>query len=364
MITDKMGKIQYVNPAFELISGYSREEVIGRDTRFLKSHQHDKSQYMALMKAVKGGNPWKGRLVSRRKDGKLFHENVTVSPVRDSKGEIINFVDVGHDVTEQVELQQQLLQAQRMEAIGILAGGIAHDFNNLLQVVLGYSELVMTDRRLHVQLKDDVGKINQAARTGAELVRSLMTFGRKTETNARPLNLNSQIEQIRKLLDRTIPKMIGMELILADDLPVINADAAQVGQILMNLAVNSRDAMPGGGRLTIETQKVDLDEEYCRSHLGVAPGDYVLLTVSDTGEGIGDESLEHIFEPFYTTKKPGEGTGLGLSMVYGIVQQHGGMIKCYSEPGQGTTFKVYFPALIHKTTSHDSLLTPVPRGGF
>jgi PAS domain S-box-containing protein len=363
VITDRVGKIQYVNPAFELISGYSKEEVIGSDTRFLKSHQNDKSQYMDLMKAVKRGESWKGRLVSRRKDGKLFYEDVAVSPVRDSNGKVTNFVDVGHDVSEHVELQQQLLQAQRMEAIGTLAGGIAHDFNNLLQVVLGYSELLMTEERLDVELRDDAGKINQAAKTGAELVRRLMTFGRKSEARPLPLNLNRQIEQVRKLLDRTIPKMIKMELILADDLPAINADPSQVGQILMNLSINSRDAMLEGGKLTIETQRMFLDEEYCRTHLGVSAGDYVLLTLSDTGAGMSSETLEHIFEPFYTTKKPGEGTGLGLSMVYGIVQQHGGIIRCYSEPGQGTSFKVYFPALIQKTTYQDTSLTRVPRGG-
>ena len=205
--------------------------------------------------------------------------------------------------------------------------------------------------------------MNQAARTGADLVHSLLTFSRKTETKPRPLNLNHQIERVRKLLSRTVPRMIEIQLNLDGDLAAINADPTQVEQILMNLAVNARDAMPDGGKLQIGTQNATLDEDYCGMHLGAAPGDYVLLQFSDTGKGMDPDTLEHIFEPFYTTKGPGEGTGLGLAMVYGIVKQHGGYIMCYSELGHGTTFKVFFPALSSPSQAERAPLKPTLRGG-
>jgi two-component system, cell cycle sensor histidine kinase and response regulator CckA len=363
MMTDRTGKIIYVNPAFEQISGYRREEVIGRNTRFLKSEIHDSSHYKDLVAAIKGGHSWKGRIASQRKDGKIIYEDVAISPVRDSSGEIVSFVDVAHDMTEHIALEKQLIQAQKMESIGTLAGGIAHDFNNLLQVVLGYSDLMLTNERLEPRIRDDLGKINQAARTGADLVRSLLTFSRKTETKPRPLNLNHQIDRVGKVLSRTVPKMIEIQLNLCGDLPSINADPTQIEQILMNLAVNARDAMPDGGKILIETQNASLDEDYCKTHLGSTHGDFVLLQFSDTGQGMDRDTLEHIFEPFYTTKGPGEGTGFGLAMVYGIVKQHGGYIICYSEPGQGTTFKIFFPAVpSHSETERESS-KPALRGG-
>ena len=209
----------------------------------------------------------------------------------------------------------------------------------------------------------DLQKINQAARNGADLVKRILTFSRKAEINSRPLNLNHEIEQAKKLLTRTIPKMIEIELILSDDLATVNADPTQVEQILMNLAVNARDAMPDGGKLTFETKNVTLDEEYCGLHVGAKPGDYVMLSVSDTGHGMDHETLNHIFEPFYTTKETGKGTGLGLAMVYGIVKQHDGYITCYSEPGMGTTFKIYLPVIPTEAKSETPTEKPIlPRG--
>jgi len=256
----------------------------------------------------------------------------------------MNFVAVKRDITEQLALSRQLLQAQKMEAIGTLAGGIAHDFNNLLQVTLGYSELLLAEKREDDPEYADLSKILQSARSGAELVQRLLTFSRKVEPKPVPLNLNRRILQVEKLLRRTIPKMIHIQLDLSDDLADINADPTQMEQVLMNLAVNARDAMPDGGKLAISTRNVSLDEEYCRVRAGAKPGEYVLLTVSDTGYGMDKATIDHIFEPFYTTKELGRGTGLGLAMVYGIVKQHGGYISCYSEVEHGTTFNVYFPA--------------------
>ena len=249
------------------------------------------------------------------------------------------------DVTQEVQLQEQLIQAQKMEAVGTLSGGIAHDFNNLLQVTLGYSELLLAEKREDDPEYADLSKILQSARSGAELVQRLLTFSRKVEPKPIPLNLNRRILQVEKLLGRTIPKMIDIQLDLSDDLADINADPTQMEQVLMNLAVNARDAMPDGGKLTLGTRNVTLDEEYCKVHVEAKPGQYVLLAVSDTGHGMDKATIDHIFEPFYTTKELGRGTGLGLAMVYGIVKQHGGFINCYSEVEHGTTFNVYFPAI-------------------
>ncbi len=267
------------------------------------------------------------------------------------------------DVTQYKQLQNELIQAQKMEAVGTLAGGVAHDFNNLLQVVLGYSELMLSDDRLPARFRADLDRIHQASRNGADLVQRLLTFSRKTDVKPRPLNLNRHIEQLKNMLSRTIPKMIEIRLVLADELAAVNADPTQVDQILMNLAVNARDAMPEGGRLSIQTENVTLDEHYAKTHLGAKPGRYVLLAVSDTGQGMDKETLEHIFEPFFTTKGPGEGTGLGLAMVYGIVKQHGGYIVCYSELSRGTSFKIYFPSLVSDEKLAAAETKKLPRGG-
>ncbi len=345
VVTDAEGKIQYVNPAFETITGYTRKEVIGQHTGLLKSGEHDQMFYRNLWETIKRGEVWTGHFINKRKDGRLYQEDSTISPVRDSNGKIVNFVAVKRDITEHLQLSAQLLQAQKMEAIGTLAGGIAHDFNNLLQVTLGYSELLLAEKRENDPEYADLQKIFSAAKSGAELVKSLLTFSRKVETKPIPLNLNRQVIQVEKLLRRTIPKMIEIELDLSDDLAEVSADPTQVEQILMNLAVNARDAMPDRGGLTIITKNATLDQEYCKVHVGAKPGEYVMLSVSDTGHGMEKAAIEHIFEPFYTTKEMGRGTGLGLAMVYGIVKQHDGHITCYSELGHGTIFNVYFPAI-------------------
>ena len=210
-----------------------------------------------------------------------------------------------------------------------------------------------------------LAEIEKAARRASELTRQILSFSRKVESKLRPVDLNQSVLQVQKLLKRTIPKMIGIELHLQEGLKAINADPAQVEQAMMNFGVNARDAMPGGGRLIIETENVTLDEEYCKTHLGAVPGEYVLLTISDTGCGMDRETLEHIFEPFYTTKETGTGTGLGLSMVYGIVKSHGGYINCYSNPGDGTTFRIYFPAFEAGNVAHGAKIEheeDLPRG--
>ena len=363
VVTDAAGTIKYVNPAKERISGYSREELLGKNTRILKSGEHDAAFYRNLWDTVTAGNVWSGRFVNRRKDGLLYHEEATISPVKDASGKIVNYVAVKRDITEHLELSKQLQQAQKMEAIGTLAGGIAHDFNNVLQVTLGYSELLLGDEDLPPHCRSDLKKINESARRGADLVARLLTFSRKTEINPQPLNLNRRITELRKMLERTIPRMIEIKLSLSERLDTINADPTQIDQVLMNLAVNARDAMPEGGQFLLETSNLRLDEEYAKAHLEARPGKYVLLTVTDNGLGMDKDTLEHIFEPFYTTKAVGEGTGLGLAMVHGIVKQHGGHIWCYSEPGHGTTFRIYFPALVSDEEEEPTKSSPLPRGG-
>jgi nitrogen-specific signal transduction histidine kinase/ActR/RegA family two-component response regulator len=266
----------------------------------------------------------------------------------------VNFVSVNRDVTQEVALEAQLFQAQKMEAVGTLAGGIAHDFNNLLQVIQGYTEVLQNEVGRNKSSLEALRKIHHSAKRGAELTRQLLTFSRKVQSERRPLDLNQELGQIKNLLERTIPKMIEIELHLSDIPAIVSADPIQIEQALMNLAVNAMDAMPEGGKIILETERAILDEHFCKSHLGSRPGEYVLLSISDTGHGMDQEILEHVFEPFYTTKEVGKGTGLGLAMVYGIVKNHEGYILCYSEINTGTTFKIYLPALVQSGEGRQS----------
>jgi len=345
VITDPEGTIRYVNPAFESVTGYTRGEAVGQNPRILKSGQHDEEFYKKMWATLAGGGAWTGHFVNKKKDGTLYEEDATISPVKDESGKIINYVAVKRNVTGEILLEKQLRQAQKMEAIGTLAGGIAHDFNNLLTIILGYSELALLEKSKGEPGYEELQTILKTTKRGADLVRQILTFSREVETKPRPISLNHEVQHAQELLYKTIPKMIEIELLLADDLKTTNVDPVQMEQVLINLAVNAKDAMPDGGRLVFETRNVSLDEEYCKTHLEAEPGEYVMLMVSDTGHGIEKKALERIFEPFYTTKKPGEGTGLGLSMVHGIVKQNHGFIMCYSEPGEGTTFKIYLPVI-------------------
>ncbi len=268
--------------------------------------------------------------------------------VRSGPDEVLAIVQ---DITDRIKgeielrkLEEQLFQAQKMEAVGALAGGVAHDFNNVLQAISGYVQLMQLDLDESYPGSKNLKMINEAVERAAELVRQLLTFSRKTEIEFRPLDLNHEVRQAIGMLKRTIPKMIDIEVRLADDLKPVNGDSVQLEQVLINLGTNAADAMPEGGRLLIETESVVLDDSYTAVHLEAEPGEYVLLKVSDTGCGMDKETLQRIFEPFFTTKEVGQGTGLGLSTVYGIVKGHGGHITCYSEPGQGTVFNIYLPA--------------------
>ena len=345
IITDVQGTITYVNPAFESMSGYQKSEVIGRTPRILQSGEHDAAFYRQLWDTIRAGGVWRGRFVNRRRDGARYIVDATITPVRDADGHITHYISLQHDVTREVGLEEQYRQSQKMEVLGQLTAGIAHDFNNVLTAVNGYAELVQAQLGSDHPAHDMVLKLLRAGQRGADLVRQLLVFSRKQANRPQVLNVNVLITEIEAMLRRIIGEHIQLSTHLAQNLWLIKADPAQIEQVLVNLVVNARDAMPHGGCISIETANVVLDEHYVSTHLEACPGDYVALIVSDTGVGMSPEVKLHLFEPFFTTKGRGKGTGLGLATVYGIVKQHGGSIWVYSEPGVGTTFKIYLPRL-------------------
>ena len=269
------------------------------------------------------------------------------------------------DITETKALEAQLLQAQKMESVGTLAGGIAHDFNNIMQAISGYAQLLLWERRPEDPDYDNLIAIEKAADRANRLTRQLLTFSRQVPSVLKPVDLNAEIESLRVILERTIPKMIRIECHLAPDICMVNADRSQMEQVLMNLSINASDAMPEGGRLVFETRNIDLDREYCRTHPEAHEGPHVLMSVSDTGHGMDPETQRRIFDPFFTTQDIGRGSGLGLALVYGIIKSHNGHIQCYSEPGQGACFKIYFPAIgkAKPDLPHKRILAPALANG-
>jgi two-component system, cell cycle sensor histidine kinase and response regulator CckA len=461
VITNPEGGIEYVNPKFTQLTGYTLEEVRGNNPRFLKSGETPADEYRRLWSTITRGGEWRGEFHNKKKNGELFWEFASISPIVDEVGRITNFLAVKEDITERKQaedtlrrqaslmdqtydailawdwngpitfwnrgaerlygfsqeealgqlprvllrtatrgifgdqlsvlerdsrwegvldqvtrdgrriqlesrmalvreagrsyvlevnrditdrqlLEEQLRQAQKMEAIGRLAGGVAHDFNNLLGVILGYSSL-MLDTIEDPALRKKLDEIHKAGQRAAGLTRQLLAFSRKQILEPRVLNPNSLIRDVEKMLRRLIGEDIQLETVLDFGLGQVHADPGQMEQVIMNLAVNARDAMPQGGKITIETHNLELDDLYARQHIAVRPGPFVQIVVSDTGTGMDPATQAHIFEPFFTTKK--EGTGLGLATVYGIVKQSGGNIWVYSEPGKGTTFKIYLPRM-------------------
>ncbi len=342
-VTDAQGTIQFVNPAFKRMTGYSGEEAVGQNLRILKSGEQDELLYRNLWETVSGGTTWSGRMVNKRKDGTLYTEETTISPVRDALGQIVNYVAVGRDITEHLRLEGQFLQAQKMEAVGLLAGGVAHDYNNMLTVILGYAELALRKVDPDQPLHGDLEEIIKAARRSTDITRQLLIFARKQTIIPVALDLNQTVESMLTMLRRLIGEDIDLVWLPEKGLGPVKMDPTQVDQILANLCVNARDAIAGIGKITIETGSSVFDEAYCADHLGFVPGDYALLAVSDNGCGMDKKTKDQIFEPFFTSKEVGQGTGLGLSMVYGIVKQNNGFLNVYSEPGCGSTFRVYLP---------------------
>jgi two-component system cell cycle sensor histidine kinase/response regulator CckA len=364
IIMNRSGVMEYVNPAFETLTGYSRQEVIGQTLGILKSEQQASELYEEMWNTVLSGNVFRGIVMNRKKNGETLILEKALTPLRDAKGEITHFISTGRDISDRRKLESDLRQAQKMDAIGRLAGGVAHDFNNLLLVISAYAELMLDSLAQDDPLRRNVDEIITASRRAADLTRQLLAFGRKQLQLLQVLDLNTVIGEITRMLPRLIGEDIELVFVPGEELGKVKADPVQIEQIVMNLAANARDAMPDGGTLTIETASVQVDESYIQRHSIVPPGDYVLLTVTDSGQGIAPEHLPHIFEPFYTTKEAGKGTGLGLATVYGIVKQTGGFVWVYSEPGLGTTFKIYLPQ-VQSASSEIRITMPVetsPRG--
>jgi signal transduction histidine kinase len=316
--------------------------VIGQRIQIIPDAEWD-DFYSSLDITRKAGTFTGFETTRMRKDGSLIYVSLSAAPLVDGKGNINGSVVVIADITERKHLEEQFLQAQKMEAIGRLAGGVAHDFNNLLTAIIGYSQLVFA--RLHRQdpMRKEIQEIERAGHRAAGLTNQLLAFSRRQVLQPQVLDLNAVVADLARMLERLIGEDIVLATSLAPDIGFVKADRGQIEQIIMNLAVNSRDAMPDGGKLTIETFNTELDESYTAEHINAHPGPHVVLAVSDTGSGIDRETQLNIFEPFFTTKEQGKGTGLGLSTVYGIVQQSGGHIGLYSELGRGT----------HSSTSRD-----------
>ncbi len=342
MITDEHGVILYVNPAFEKTTRYTREEAIGQNPRLLRSGKHDAEFYRRMWAALTAGQIWHGGLINKRKDGTLYEEEANISPVRSAAGKIVNYVAVKRDVTEQKKLEAQARRTQRLESIGTLAGGVAHDLNNALAPIMLASEM------LRLEFPDTAASylelIQSSAQRGADMVKQLLTFAKGTEGELLLLQPQHLLKEMEKLIENTFLKGIELRTHYPKDLWTILGDATQLHQVLLNLCVNARDAMPGGGTLTLEAENQELAAAYAGTVPEAKPGRYVLWRVTDTGTGIPPEILDRIFDPFFTTKGPDKGTGLGLCTTLGIVKGHGGFIRVYSTPGQGSTFAVYLPA--------------------
>ncbi len=489
LITDRDGHITWVNPSFTRLTGFTAEEVMGENPRILKSGQQESAFYRQMWQTMLAGNVWRGEVINKRKDGTLYNEDMTITPVHDSSGKIRHFVAIKQDVTSQKEaevalrqsearlrglfenatlgvyrstqegrfldvnpalvsmlgynsqeellavsiaenvyanpadrdrlvkeyagaetftnvplqwrrkdgkpisvrlsgravrdardafecfeifvedvterqaIEKQFYAAQKFEAIGYLAGGVAHDFNNVLGAIIGWAELCLDSASEDPKLRKGLGVIIEQANHAVGLTRQLLAFARRQHMEPRVINLNNSVREISTLLGSVIGRDIELKTLLAPDVFSTLADPTHVEQVLMNLCVNARDAMPHGGKLIIETKNAEVDEDYCRWHPYAQPGRYVQLSVSDSGVGIDSGTLDHIFEPFFTTKELGKGTGLGLATVYGIAKQHGGFIHAYSEVGQGTTFHIYFPASAVTPMHEMRAEAPALRGG-
>jgi two-component system, cell cycle sensor histidine kinase and response regulator CckA len=359
------GSIKFLNPSFLAMTGYSQEAFDPPSSFFFFDLLHPEERETARKNYLKRiqGEKLPSNLPYRfiTKSGKeIFIEMNGVHTTWEGAPATLNFV---RDVTERKRMEAQLFQAQKMEAVGTLAGGIAHDFNNLLQAIQGFSELLLMDKGGNEPEYNAIHEIFKASKRGAELTRRLLAFSRQMESKLLPVNPNHLLQGLKEILGRTIPKMISLRFQLADDVRTIKVDPVQLEQILLNLAINAKDAMPDGGEILIETKNISLDVEYCKNHLEARAGSYVLLSVSDTGTGMEAETLEHIFEPFFTTKGMGKGTGLGLAIVYGIVKNHGGFITCQTEIGKGTSFKVYLPFSEEMDESPEIGVEEKPQGG-
>jgi two-component system, cell cycle sensor histidine kinase and response regulator CckA len=343
VITNAAGVIEWVNDAFTRSTGYTREEVIGRNPRVLKSGRHSREFYEGLWQTILAGEVWHGEMHNLRKDGSPLEEEATITPVKDATGKITHFIAIKQDITERKSLEKQLLRAQRMEGIGLLAGGIAHDLNNVLAPILMGADLLKLTAR-DEQAAHQLDGIVQSARRGADIVKQVLTFARGIEGERIPIQPKHVIKEMVRMARETFPRNLQFSVDIPSDLWPIVGDPTQLHQVLLNLSVNARDAMPDGGMLTYGARNAEVDALLAAGNPGAKPGPHVVLRVQDSGTGIAPEVMERIFEPFFTTKELGKGTGLGLSTVIGIVRSHGGFVTVESQVGKGTAFEVWLPA--------------------
>ncbi|MGO8794473.1 MAG: response regulator [Candidatus Sulfotelmatobacter sp.] len=351
-MTDSQGVILSVNHAFEALTGYSQADAAGKPRSILKSEMPVPTLYRELWEIIRAPGVTREIVVNRKKNSDAYYVDERVSPIRNAQGNVTHFVCNYRNLTERLRIEAELVQSQKMDAVGRLAGGVAHDFNNLLTIIISYSELALDTVPPGSLGQSRIQEILSAARRATELTRQLLAFSRKQPQALRVADLNPAVSSIVTTLRRLIGEDIELTFVPGAGLGPVRFDPVQIEQILLNLAANSRDAMPRGGRLTIETSDAHLDQNYADSKAAaIPPGRYAVLTVSDTGAGMSAEHLSHLFEPFFTTKPAGKGTGLGLATVYGIVKQNHGFICVYSEVGLGTTFKIYLPCVQCQTVS-------------
>lgn len=348
-ITTPEGVVEYANPAFERLSGFSSAEAIGKTPRILKSGRHSATFYAQLWATLLRGETWRGRLTNKRKNGSLYEKEVTISPVLNPAGEVEHFISISRDLTQEMELAAQLRQAQKMEAIGTLAGGIAHDFNNILSAIIGFAELALEDMPEPSVTRKCIEEVRKAGRRAAELVHQILTFSRQTEQEHQPVQIQPVLKEAMKLLRGTLPVTITIQQDIDSECGQILADPTQLHQVIVNLCTNAYHAMrERGGVLTVTYRRLDIAPGGPEPAPGLPPGDYAHLSVTDTGKGMNKATLERIFEPYFTTKPPGEGTGMGLAIVHGIVRGHQGLVTVKSAPGEGSTFDVYIPLYRHE----------------
>lgn len=343
IITDTKGCIEYVNPRFTEMTGYTIDDVKGDRPSVFKWVDAPAEEYREMLDTLMDGREWRGRFHSRRKNGELYWEDTLVAPITNAAGVITNFIAMKEDVSERVRLEEQLHYSQKMDSIGRMAGGLAHDFNNILTAISGYVGIMEFYTQEESPLTSSLKQIRAAVDRAAGLVQGLLDFSRRQRSNPLPVNLNDIVTRVGKLIASLAGDDITLHNFLSEAPLEIMADSVQVEQLIMHLVNNARDAMPQGGELWIGTRRTTLDQEFVKRYGYGKVGDYALLTVTDNGMGMDAETLEKIYEPFFTTKGVGKGSGLGLSVVYGCVKQHKGFLTCYSEPGKGTQFNIYFP---------------------
>jgi PAS domain S-box-containing protein len=347
---DLEGIITDWNAGAEHLFGWKSEEIVGRHISVLAAGKEERKRVLVSLQRQEEVPPYE--TMRRARDGKEIPVSVRISPIRE-KGQIVGMASINRDLRQAKKLEEQVRQAQKMESIGQLAGGVAHDFNNILTIIFGCTDILLSMNSCPGSAREFLTQIQDAGERGAGLTRQLLAFSRRQVMQLQEVNLNEVVARAQQMLERLIGEDVQLTTVLATDLGAIQADPGQIEQVIMNLAVNARDAMPQGGQLTIETRQVDLSDKYGADQVGVAPGHYALLAVTDSGEGMDAATTERIFEPFFTTKEVGKGTGLGLAVVHGIVKQTGGKVSVYSELCHGTTFKIYLPL---------ARLNPAPAG--